>query len=236
VDDDTQPLDLPEGPDLGPLPAPQAQAELPLDASDLTALDEGAPAPSLESVFPERFGPAPRALLQRRLLVGCLGLLIAAGPLLILHALPPPAGWGWLRWGLPPLQVLALLGLALLGASDPLRSRSALLHAQGLELRRGPFRRLIVFESLRHLHLAQAAGGRLISLRLDLEDGSVTLRDLDGLERILEAAAQRRPANTSIEVEERRVDWGEPLPWTLLALAVIVAASLGLALLWPSLN
>jgi hypothetical protein len=129
------------------------------------------------------------------------------------------AGLAWALW-----RVLRSLG------SSPLTGREVLLRPQALELRRGGFRRLVVFESIRHLHIAQSPGGRLWRLRLDLEDDSVTLRDVDGLPRIFAAAAERRPAGVLIEVEEVRVDWEEPLPWILLALVLTLLAALGLAL------
>jgi hypothetical protein len=182
------------------------------------------------SAGPVRFGPSPRALSQRRILAGCLAVIILLCLWVTLGSASALPGWAWSRW----LQAAALVwGLWLVvraAGANPLAGREVLLHPQALELRRADFRRLVVFTSIRHLRIVQSPGGRLWSLRLDLEDDSVTLRDVDGLPRIFAAAAQNRPAGVLIEVEELRVDWGEPRPWILLALSLALLGAVAEAL------
>ncbi|HZM02301.1 MAG TPA: hypothetical protein VFC44_04685, partial [Candidatus Saccharimonadales bacterium] len=175
----------------------------------------------------QRFGPSPRALAQRRALAVLVVVLIMVcaygvldGALLNLT--------GWIRWTLSILLLLALGRLFGAAIKKPLAEREVLLLPQALELRRGGFRRLVVFENIRHLHIVQNAAGRIWSLRLDLEDDSVSLRDVDGLAKIFTAAAQKRPAGVLIEVEELRVDWGEPLPWILSVLGAGIVALVAL--------
>lgn len=172
---------------------------------------------SFEPPQPRRFGPSRRALAQRRALLGALKALSAAVLALAAGSLATPilplalAKWGlwllacWLLW--------LARGRWLLG---PLQERELLLQELGLELRRGSFKRLLVFEGIRHVQLVQGPRERIISLRLDTDDDSVTLRDLDGLEQAFAAVAAAKGPKTMIEVEERRTDWGEPLPWALL--------------------
>ncbi|HTA17085.1 MAG TPA: hypothetical protein VK786_05000, partial [bacterium] len=119
------------------------------------------------SAGPVRFGPSPRALSQRRILAGVLAVVILLCLWMTLGS-PAVPGWAWARW----LQAAALVwGLWLVvraAGSNPLAGREVLLHPQALELRRADFRRLVVFESIRHLRITQSPGGRLWSLRLDL--------------------------------------------------------------------
>ncbi|HTB21888.1 MAG TPA: hypothetical protein VK914_04185 [bacterium] len=209
-----------------PQAAPLAAEAEPAEALTLPIEGPGGKEPSQAApLVPElvRFGPSPRALSQRRALAGALALLSLACLWLALRMAPE---WGWPAWLLAAALGYGLLRTARSAASNPLAGREVLLHPQALELRRAGFRRLVVFENIRHLSIVQSRGGRLWSLRLDLEDDSVTLRDLDGLPRIFAAAAERRPAGVLIEVEELALDWGEPLPWMLLALGLALAAGL----------
>jgi hypothetical protein len=104
---------------------------------------------------------------------------------------------------------------------DVLLERELIIHANALELRRGSFRRFLVFESLRHIRVVQNPGGeRLLSIRLDTEDDSLLLRGMDGLPQAFAAIAGAKPDRTLIEIDEQRVDWGEPLPWALIAAGV----------------
>lgn len=180
-----------------------------------------------------RFGPSRRALGQRRALVYSFkaGLWVCAllaarqfwptaGVLvLVLTALLLALAWGLWRW--QGLDVLL----------TPLAERELTLHAQALELRRGDFKRFVVFESLRHIRVVQVPGGRrLISLRLELDDDSLLLRDLDGLPEAFAALVGAKPDKTLVEIDEQSVDWGEPLPWALVALAAILLAWVAVAL------
>ncbi|HTA16440.1 MAG TPA: hypothetical protein VK786_01680, partial [bacterium] len=182
------------------------------------------------STGPVRFGPSPRALSQRRILAGALAAMILLCLWSCLGAAPAMPGLGWVRWLEAAALVLGLWLVVRAAGSNPLAGREVLLHPQALELRRADFRRLVVFASIRHIRIIQSPGGRLWSLRLDLEDDSVTLRDVDGLPRIFAAAAQNRPAGVLIEVEELRVDWGEPRPWILLALSLALLGAVAEAL------
>jgi hypothetical protein len=177
-----------------------------------------------------RFGPSPRALSQRRILAAALAVMILVCLWVTLGGTMGVSGWDWIRWVLAAALVLGLWLVVRAAGSNPLGGREVLLHPQALELRRGNFRRLVVFANIRHLRIVQSPGGRLWSLRLDLEDDSVTLRDVDGLPRIFAAAAQNRPAGVLIEVEEARVDWGEPRPWILLAFGLAFLAAAAAAL------
>lgn len=185
-------------------------------------------APPLENAGFARFGPSSRALFQRGLLAWVLALLVLASLYLLLTVLASYASpWTW-PWAKGLWLILGLFALLRIRSAvhGSLAGREVQLGPLGLELRRDGFKRLLVFESLRHLRLAQAPDGRLCSLRLDLDDGSVTLRDFEGLERIFAAAAQGRPAGALIEIEERRVDWEEPLPWILLILSLALLSAL----------
>lgn len=209
-------------------------------ATSAPALASTVPAPSAGAAIPQEgtqsepgvlcFGLSPRALGQRRFLTGLLAALIVA---VLYLDLETASAWpAWARsgpWILAAGLAWFLWRVARVAVASPLAGREVLLRPQALELRRGGFRRLVVFESIRHLHIVQSPGGRLWRLRLDLEDDSVTLRDVDGLPRIFAAAAERRPAGTLIEVEEVRIDWEEPLPWILLAAGLALVAALGLA-------
>jgi len=184
---------------------------------------------SLPSPAPprSRFGPSPRALGQRRWLLRAasalgLGVLLllglsirSRGPVLVLGQ--------WL--------MLAALGLALWRWSrqtllQPLQERELLLHDQALELRRGAFKRFVVYSALRHVKVVQGPGERLLSLTLELDDDSVLLRDLDGLPEAFAAVAGAKPDAAVIEIEDQRFDWGEPLPWAVLG--ALAAALLSL--------
>jgi len=179
---------------------------------------------------PRNFGPSQRALGQRRLVLGLLrgagmGLLLVLG----LTLQPDEAASRLALWA----------GLAVAGGAlwfwqgrrvlAPLAERRLLLHDQALELQRGVFKRFVVYEGLRHVKVVQGPQERLLSLRLDLDDDSVLLRDLEGLPEAFAAVAGAKPDSAVIEIEERRFDWGEPMPWMVLALAASLA--LGLALL-----
>ena len=184
--------------------------------------------PAAPSQAPRRFGPSPRAVTQRRWLVRACKLLLLSGLLALgLSSRPSLVGLILAQW-----LTLAALGWALWRAGDkrllgPLLERELLLHEQALELRRGDFKRYVVYEALRHVKVVQGPGERLLSLTLELEDDSVVLRDLDGLPEAFAAVAGAKPDSAVIEIEERRFDWGEPLPWAVLALM----AALGLGLL-----
>lgn len=172
---------------------------------------------------PRRFGPSARALKQRRWLLLLLKLLafLAVGllwwDLSLANDLDPS-----LRLG-----VLALLGGSLLLIPSrpflrPLQQRSLLLHEQALELQRGTFRRFVVFENLKHIQAWQGRDERMIALALITADDTVLLRDLEGLGEVFALLSQVKPQGVLIEVEEKRVDWGEPLPWMLgLALGAL---------------
>jgi hypothetical protein len=191
------------------------------------------PAPSLETPVLAVHGLSARAALQRKALAWALEGLTLASLLLTLGVQVPLEGWSWMRWIVAAALGVALARIPLAARASLAKAREVRLHEQAIEIRRGGFRRLVVYESLRHLVLRQSPQGRLISLRLDLEDDSVTLRDLQGLERIFAAAAQNRPPKVLIEIEERRVDWREPLPW-FLAAALASAAAAAALLLWPA--
>jgi hypothetical protein len=192
-----------------------------MDTTQASPADTPPDASAPVSAPSPRFGPSPRALLQRRVLSAILAALLWLGLAWVLGAVGAAGSpWSRLRWWLSAVAALGLWRLVRAAALRPLVRREVLLHEQALELRHGAFRRLAVFANIRHLRTVQSPSGRLWSLRLDLEDDSVTLRDLDGLPRIFAAAAQRRPAGVLIEVEVRRVDWAEPLPWMLLVLAL----------------
>lgn len=176
---------------------------------------------------PRRFGPSERALWQReRLLLavklGAVAVLGMSG--LLIQPTPPTLILAkWTVLGLAAWGFWLLAGRTLL---RPLREREMLLQDQALELRRGDFKRIVVYESLRHVVVVQGPSERLISLRLDLDDDSVLLRDLEGLPEAFAAVAGAKPDQAVIEIEERRVDWGEPLPWALLALVGGLLAAL----------
>ena len=183
-------------------------------------------------INPRRFGPGARALAQRHALLWTLKVLAFSSLALLAWSLPTPIlPMALAKWGF-----LALAGFLLWHARgrwllQPLMERELVLGELALEVRRGSFKRLVVFESLRHIQLVQGPHERVLSLRLDLDDDSVALRDLDGLEQVFSALAAAKDPKTLIEVEERRLDWAEPLPW---AVTVLVAAALsaGLALLF----
>ena len=168
---------------------------------------------SLSEPAPRRFGPSARALRQRRALVWAAHALLLLLAALLWRRLPAgPAA---------PAALAVALGL-LLWSTRPqvllrsLRSRELSLHAQALELRRGAFKRFVVFEAVRHIHVVQGPRGeRLLSLRLDTDDDSLMIRDMDGLPEAFAALAGAKSERSLIEIEERRVDWGEPLPWAL---------------------
>jgi hypothetical protein len=112
----------------------------------------------------------------------------------------------------------------------PLVERRLLLRDQALELQRGTFKRFVVYESLRHVKLVQGPEERLLSLRLDLDDDSVLLRDLEGLPEAFAAVAGSKPDSAIIEIEQRHFDWGEPKPWMVIALASALLSGLFLIL------
>lgn len=183
---------------------------------------------SLSEPSPRSFGPSARALGQRRALLWALRALAVLAALLLSRGLPSglPA-----RLGLAAAVALCFWGTRPAALLRPLQERELGLHANALELRRGAFKRFVVFEALRHIHVVQSKGGeRLLSLRLDTEDDSLLIRDMDGLPEAFAAMAGAKSERTLIEIEERRVDWGEPLAWTLGVAAIGAAAGLGLLL------
>lgn len=185
---------------------------------------------SFELGEPRRFGPSPRALAQRQALLGALKALAAACLALLAWTLSTPIlPLALAKWGLWLLACSLLWQARGRWLLRPLTERELTLQELGLEVRRGDFKRLVIFESIRHIQLVQGPRERVISLRLDLDDDSVLLRDLDGLEQAFAAVAAAKDPKAMIEVEERRMDWGEPLPWALLAL--LACSVLGLALL-----
>lgn len=167
---------------------------------------------------PQRFGASARSLSQRRALLWALkGILL--GILLILALkFQPEALWAaGLKWALAAAIAAGLWTSRGRLFLDPLLERELSIHAHALEIRRGSFRRFIVFESLRHIHVVQSPGGdRLLSIRLDTDEDSVTLHGLDGLPQAFAALAGAKPDNCLIEIDEQRVDWAEPLPWALI--------------------
>lgn len=186
-------------------------------ANGKAALDEGG---FFVPPGPRRFGPSARALGQRRALLGALKALAFGGACLVAIAWPAEL----LPLELAKWLLVAVLGWGLWTARGtwllrPLLERELLLQEVALELKRGAFKRLVVFEGLRHIQVIQGPGPRVISLRLDLDDDSVALRDLEGLDEVLGALAAAKDPRTMIEVEERRLDWGEPLPWAGVAAA-----------------
>jgi hypothetical protein len=180
---------------------------------------------------PRNFGPSQRALSQRRLVLALLrgaglGLLLVLG--LTCQGDEP-------RTRLALWAVLAVAAVALWRWQGrrllaPLAERRLLLHDQALELQRGAFKRFVVYEGLRHVKLVQGPDERLLSLRLDLDDDSVLLRDLEGLPEAFAAVAGSKPDSAIIEIEQHRLDWGEPVPWIVLSLGMVLLFGLCLAL------
>lgn len=181
----------------------------------------------LTSPAPRHFGPSARALQQRSWIVlGLKGLILACLLLLAWRFQPPSLAFNALKWALVAGLAWGLWRAEGALVLKPLQDRSLSLHANALELRRGDFKRFVVFESLRHVRVVQSPGGeRLLSLRLDTDDDSLLLRDFEGLPEVFAAVAGAKPERTLIEIDEQRVDLGEPLPWALgaLALALLLA-------------
>lgn len=190
-------------------------------------MSESPASPSFElAEGPRRFGPSARALKQRRWLLLLLKLLafLAAGLLWWELSLANEVALS-LRLG-----VLVLLGGGLLLIPSrfflrPLQQRSLQLHEHALELQRGSFRRFVVFENLKHIQAWQGTDERMIALALHTADDTVLLRDLESLGEVFATLSQVKPQGVLIEVEEKRVDWGEPLPW-MLGLAILALAAL----------
>ena len=176
-------------------------------------------APETGLVPGRRFGPSARALKQRRVLVRGLKVMAVVSLLVLALAFQPPMLWlNLLKWALLAGLVWGLAharGELLL---QPLLDREVLLHAHALEVRRGVFKRFVVFESLRHIQIEQLPNERIIRLRLDTDDDSLALRDLEGLEQVFAAVVKAKPDKTMIEVQQRGFDWGEPLPWAVVVL------------------
>jgi len=177
-----------------------------------------------------RFGPSARALAQRVLLVRVVKALVLLSLGVLLLMFQPPAWWAillkWsiaaaLAWGLWRAQGTALL--------LPIQQRSVILHDQALELQRGDYRRFVVFSSLRHIQAFQGPDERMQALLLHTDDGSLLVRDVEGLGEIFVALSAAKPQGVMIEIEARRVDWGEPLPWILsLGAAALLIAHAGM--------
>ena len=189
--------------------------------------------PAAEPVAQVRhFGPSARALSQRQLLVLVVKGLTVLSLIVLLLMFQPPVWWAeLLKWAIAAALAGGLWraqGTALL---TPIQQRSVLLHDQALELKRGDYRRFIVFSSLRHIQAFQGPDERMQSLLLHTDDGSLTVRDVEGLGEIFVALSAAKPQGVMIEIESRRVDWGEPLPWMLSlgAAALVIALMLWMA-------
>jgi hypothetical protein len=167
----------------------------------------------METQAPHSFGPSARALKQRRWLLLAFRLLVLAVLCLAIRQLK-------LASGTQALLMLGALALAWLPPGGrilaPLESRRVLLHSQALELQRGQFRRFIVFENIRHVHAVRGPRERMIALYLHTGDDTVAIRDVEGLAQIFTAISAAKPANVLIEMEDRRLDWGEPLAWMVI--------------------
>src|SRR5262245_23313992 len=111
---------------------------------------------------PKTFGPLPQALTQRGQLAWIFKFMAAVW-VLVASALLGSA----LAWGLGGLAAALLLALPVRWLLSPLAERELQLQPQAVELRRGAFRRFVVFSSLRHVQVVQGPGERLLSLRLD---------------------------------------------------------------------
>jgi len=190
-----------------------------------------APSTKTPAPPPRNFGPSQRALGQRRLLLALLrgagvGLLLVLG-LACQGDEPGPNLALWAGLAVAGVALWLWQGRRLLA---PLAERRLLLHDQALELQRGAFKRFVVYEGLRHVKLVQGPEERLLSLRLDLDDDSVLLRDLEGLPEAFAAVAGSKPDSAIIEIEQRRFDWGEPAPWIVLTFGLVLLLGLLLAL------
>jgi len=190
-----------------------------------------APSTKTPAPPPRNFGPSRRALGQRRLLLALLrgagvGLLLVLG-LACQGDEPGPNLALWAGLAVAGVALWLWQGRRLLA---PLAERRLLLHDQALELQRGAFKRFVVYEGLRHVKLVQGPEERLLSLRLDLDDDSVLLRDLEGLPEAFAAVAGSKPDSAIIEIEQRRFDWGEPAPWIVLTFGLVLLLGLLLAL------
>lgn len=172
---------------------------------------------------PRRFGPSARALKQRRWLLLLLKLIAFFAVGLCWWDLSADNDVAFnLRLGVLVLLAGSLLLIPSAWFVRSLLQRSLLLHGQALELQRGSFRRFVVFENLKHIQALQGSDERLIALVLHTADDTVLLRDLEGLGEVFATLSQVKPNGVLIEVEEKRVDWGEPLPWMLgLAMAAL---------------
>jgi hypothetical protein len=188
------------------------------------------PAPAQAAPEPQRFGASQRALGQRRALLWALkGVLF--GILLILSIkFQPDSLWAIaLKWALFAGMSAGLWYARGRFIMDPLLERELTLHAHALELRRGSFRRFVVFENLRHIHVVQgSAGERLLSIRVDTDDDSILLHGFDGMPEAFAAIVGAKPDRTLIEIDQQRIDWAEPLPWALsgAALALLLGGIL----------
>ncbi len=176
-----------------------------------------------------RFGPSTRALKQRRWLVLLFKLVLTAIVVVALQALEPKnetlALIVWLAAALAGARLWTREGALVL---DPIRRKQVLLHEAVLELSRGGYRRFVVFEGLKHIQAVQDAGEHIIEIRLHTADDSVLIRDVEGLGEIFAAVCAAKPAGVLVEVAEKKVDWGEPLPW-VISLGLSAFLALGLA-------
>lgn len=183
-----------------------------------------APAPATVEAAPEpqRFGASQRALGQRRALLWALKGVLFGILLILALKFQPEALWAIaLKWALFAGMSAGLYYARGRFILDPLLERELTLHAHALELRRGSFRRFVVFENLRHIHVVQSAGGeRLLSVRVDTDDDSVLLHGFDGLPEAFAAIVGAKPDRTLIEIDQQRIDWAEPLPWALAGAAL----------------
>ncbi len=191
--------------------------------------DEERPPLAAPPAGPRRFWPSKRALGQRLALLWAVKLLTLATLLVLgLSLATPDPMLESVQWGL--IAALAGGSLWFKGGAyfDPAKQRQVFLHEQALEINRGGYRRFVVFESLKHIKAYQGSDDRMQALELHTADDTVWLRDLEGLGEIFVALSAGKPAGVLVEVEERRVDWGEPLPWGL-GLGFAVVALIGLA-------
>jgi hypothetical protein len=208
-----------------------------MEASPVASSSPSAvPAPAAVPAAPEplRFGSSQRALSQRRGLVWLFKGLLLSIFLILALKFQPPELWAvalkWLAFGAIVWGLWQARGRLFM---DALLERELIIHANALEMRRGSFRRFLVFESLRHIKVVQSPGGeRLLSIRLDTEDDSLLLRGMDGLPEAFAAIAGAKPDRTLIEIDEQRIDWGEPLPWALAAGAAVLLLGWLLLGLW----
>jgi hypothetical protein len=62
----------------------------------------------------------------------------------------------------------------------------------------------------------------------------VRLHGFDGLPEAFAAIAGAKPDRTLIEIDEQRIDWGEPLPWALAGAALALLLGWILLAAWET--